>query len=149
MSLLAGNKKAGFNYEILESFEAGIALSGWEVKSAKAGHVSLAESFVSLKGGEAWLLNTYIKLWKGSIYTDQKIETRERKLLLNRAEIDKLQKGVSVKGNTIIVLDMHTSHNRVKLKIALARGKKLFDKRETIKKREQDRELRRDLKNMR
>lgn len=146
MSVLAQNKKGLFNYEVLDEFEAGIILQGWEVKSVKSGSVSLKESFVSLRGGEAWLLNTHISPWKGMTQSNKPNETRERKLLLNRSELDKLQKGVSVKGNTIIPVDMHLQRNIVKLKLALVRGKKQYDKRAKLKEKDQKRQIERDIK---
>jgi len=149
MSSLASNKQALHDYEVLEEFEAGIVLSGWEVKSAKSGKVSLKESFVSLRGGEAFLLNAHFGRWPGMGESEVGIETRERKLLLNKSELDKLRKGVSVKGNTVIALNMHLGRNSVKLKIALARGRKSYDKRQKLKEKDMKRSLERDLKQYR
>lgn len=143
--ILAGNKKAYFDYFVEEKFEAGIELQGSEVKSAKAGKVSIKESFVRIINGELFIMGMSIVPWSyGSIYNPE--EKRVRKLLLHKKEIRRLHEKVSQKGYTIVPLDVHLSHGYVKVEIALARGKKTYDKRESIAKRDVERDIRRSLK---
>jgi len=149
MAILVSNKKALFEYEVLEKFEAGVVLAGWEVKSLRAGKGSLQESYVFIRDGVAWLVAAHITKWPGMQETDQRIEYRERKLLLNERELNKLQTASKIKGNTIIALNFHTSKNKIKLEIALVRGKKQHDKRAVIREREMRREIAKDVKNFR
>ena len=143
--ILAGNKKASFDYFVEEKFEAGIELQGSEVKSAKAGKVSIKESFVRIINGELFIMGMSIVPWSyGSIYNPE--EKRVRRLLLHKKEIRRLHEKVSQKGYTIVPLDVHLSHGYVKVEIALARGKKTYDKRESIAKRDVERDIRRSLK---
>lgn len=143
--ILAGNKKAYFDYFVEEKFEAGIELQGSEVKSAKAGKVSIKESFVRIINGELFIMGMSIVPWSyGSIYNLE--EKRVRRLLLHKKEIRRLHEKVSQKGYTIVPLDVHLSHGYVKVEIALARGKKTYDKRESIAKRDMERDIRRSLK---
>ncbi|AYZ73673.1 SsrA-binding protein SmpB [Fusobacterium necrophorum] len=143
--ILAGNKKAYFDYFVEEKFEAGIELQGSEVKSAKAGKVSIKESFVRIINGELFIMGMSIVPWSyGSIYNPE--EKRVRRLLLHKKEIRRLHEKVSQKGYTIVPLDVHLSHGYVKVEIALARGKKTYDKRESIAKRDMERDIRRSLK---
>ncbi|MDY6172399.1 MAG: SsrA-binding protein SmpB [Fusobacterium necrophorum] len=143
--ILAGNKKAYFDYFVEEKFEAGIELQGSEVKSTKAGKVSIKESFVRIINGELFIMGMSIVPWSyGSIYNPE--EKRVRKLLLHKKEIRRLHEKVSQKGYTIVPLDVHLSHGYVKVEIALARGKKTYDKRESIAKRDTERDIRRSLK---
>lgn len=143
--ILAGNKKAYFDYFVEEKFEAGIELQGSEVKSAKVGKVSIKESFVRIINGELFIMGMSIVPWSyGSIYNPE--EKRVRRLLLHKKEIRRLHEKVSQKGYTIVPLDVHLSHGYVKVEIALARGKKTYDKRESIAKRDTERDIRRSLK---
>lgn len=143
--ILAGNKKAFFDYFIEDRFEAGIELKGSEVKSAKAGKISIKESFVRIIQGEVFIMGMSIVPWSyGSVYNPE--ERRVRKLLLHRKEIRKLHEKVSQKGYTIVPLEVHLSHGYVKVEIALARGKKNYDKRESIAKRDSQRDIQRNLK---
>ncbi|MCI7681351.1 SsrA-binding protein SmpB [Fusobacterium necrophorum subsp. funduliforme] len=143
--ILAGNKKAYFDYFVEEKFEVGIELQGSEVKSTKAGKVSIKESFVRIINGELFIMGMSIVPWSyGSIYNPE--EKRVRKLLLHKKEIRRLHEKVSQKGYTIVPLDVHLSHGYVKVEIALARGKKTYDKRESIAKRDTERDIRRSLK---
>ena len=143
--ILAGNKKAYFDYFVEEKFEAGIELQGSEVKSAKAGKVSIKESFVRIINGELFIMGMSIVPWSyGSIYNPE--EKRVRRLLLHKKEIRRLHEKVSQKGYTIVPLDVHLSHGYVKVEIALARGKKTYDKRESMAKRDVERDIRRSLK---
>lgn len=145
MTILAVNKKARFNYEIVETFVAGLVLVGPEVKSVRAGHFQIAESFVQIKDGEAFLVGSHLKPYKdGTIWNVE--ETRTRKLLLNKREIRQLDEKARLDGLTIVPLDCHVSANKIKLTIALARGKKNYDKRESLKRRDIDRETTRQLR---
>jgi SsrA-binding protein len=145
MSLLAENKKALFDYETVSRYEAGVVLKGWEVKSVKGKRLSLKESFVIVKNNRAWLVGAHIARWPGAnIVSDQ--EYRDKELLLNQKELAELKAGVKIKGQTIIPLNIHLSKNLVKLEIALAKGKKLYDKRSKLKEIDQKREIQRDLK---
>ncbi len=143
--ILAGNKKAYFDYFVEDKLEAGIELQGSEVKSAKAGKVSIKESFIRIINGELFIMGMSIVPWSfGSIYNPE--ERRVRRLLLHKKEIRRLHEKVSQKGYTIVPLDVHLSHGYVTLEIALARGKKTYDKRESIAKRDSERDIRRSLK---
>ena len=143
--ILAGNKKAYFDYFVEDKLEAGIEVQGSEVKSAKAGKVSIKESFIRIINGELFIMGMSIVPWSfGSIYNPE--ERRVRRLLLHKKEIRRLHEKVSQKGYTIVPLDVHLSHGYVKLEIALARGKKTYDKRESIAKRDSERDIRRSLK---
>ena len=136
------NRKAKFEYEILDKFEAGIELVGSEVKSAKAGKVSIKESFIRIINGEVFIMGMSIVPWSfGSVYNPE--ERRVRKLLLHKKEIRKLHEKVTQKGYTIVPLDIHLSKGYVKVSIALARGKKTYDKRESIAKRDAQRDIQR------
>ncbi len=138
---IAGNRRARFEFELLDRWEAGIALTGSEVKSCRAAAVNLAEAFVRLRRGEAWLVGCRIAPYEHAGYA-QHDPLRERKLLLHAEELRKIRKGVEQKGLTLVPTEMYFSGSKVKVAIALARGKKLHDKRETVKKREQDRSAR-------
>ncbi|MBS3945063.1 MAG: SsrA-binding protein SmpB [Melioribacter sp.] len=139
------NRKAQHEYFIMQRFEAGIVLVGSEVKSARQSKVSLVDSYAVVENGEIWLYNTNIAVYdQASINNHDPV--RKRKLLLNRNEIRKLIKGTSEKGNTLIPLRMYFKNGKVKVEIALATGKKKYDKREDIAKREITRELQRRLK---
>lgn len=146
MKLIVNNKKANFEYFIEDRFEAGIVLQGAEVKSLRNGEASLLDSFVFIRGGEVFIKNMYIKTYNQatSFVPD---ERRDRKLLLSKREILKLERLVKEKALTIIPTKVYFKDNLVKVEIASAKGKKLVDKRETIKRREQDREIFRKLKN--
>jgi len=137
--LLASNRKALYDYLVLERLEAGIALTGTEVKSCRSGRIQLREGFVEFRGGEAWLVAVHISPYAhGS--RDNPPPDRERKLLLSRREIEKLSGRVSAKGFTVVPLSVYLKGDRVKVEIALVQGKKLFDKRETERRKELDRE---------
>jgi SsrA-binding protein len=146
--ILADNRKAGFDYHLLDTFEAGVALRGSEVKAIREGRAHLRESYCRLERGEAYLLGAHIGQYShaGSSAHDPE---RPRKLLLRRAELNKLLGKTAEKGLTIVPLRLYLKHGRVKLAIALARGKKQFDKRETIRRREAERETRAAVKTRR
>jgi SsrA-binding protein len=138
--VVAENRKARFNYEIGEIYEAGIALIGSEVKSLRSGKATIAESYADARGGEVWLINANIPeyLQAGRFNHAPK---RPRKLLLHQREINKLAGAIERQGMTIVPLKLYfNEHGRAKVEIALGRGKKLHDKRETLKKRAWDRE---------
>ncbi|MCX6743991.1 MAG: SsrA-binding protein SmpB [Candidatus Parcubacteria bacterium] len=144
---LATNKKARFDYEILETFEAGIVLSGQEVKSAKAGQVNLASSHVVVDSRRnLYLLNATISAYKMAGPLPDYNSGRSRKLLLHRKEIDYLAGKIQQAGLTLVPLSLYTKHNKIKLEIGLVRGKKKYDKRETIRDREDKRQISRLLK---
>ncbi|MDH4107359.1 MAG: SsrA-binding protein SmpB [Gammaproteobacteria bacterium] len=133
---IAQNRRARHDYFIDETFEAGLELRGWEVKSLRAGKAQIAESYVNLKGGEAWLIGSHISPLN-TVSTHVKADpTRTRKLLMHRRELDRLVGAVERKGYTLVPLDLHWSKGRVKLSIGLARGKKSHDKRATQKDRD-------------
>lgn len=144
---LVGNKKAFHSYEILEQFEAGIVLKGTEIKSLRDHGGALLESYVVIEKDEAWLINASIAPYKfGNIFNHE--EKRKRKLLLHKYEIKKLKRVLAEKGLTLIALSMYLKKGKVKVKIATARGKKLYDKRQSIKEREQNLAIKRRLKNL-
>ena len=147
MNDLSVNRRAHFDYTILQTYEAGLALVGFEVKAAKAGRMSLAGSFVVIKNNEAWLLNATISPYQPKNTPADYDPERSRRLLLHRTELKELIGKTSKSGLTIIPLKVYTSHNRVKILIGLARHKKAGDKRETIKKREAQKEISRTIKN--
>jgi SsrA-binding protein len=143
---LVSNRKALFQYEVLESLEAGIVLRGTEIKSLRENGGSLQESYISIEEGELWLVNSSIAPYRhGNIYNHE--EKRRRKLLVQKREILRLKSLVQEKGLTIIPLSIYLKNGRAKVSIAVARGKKLHDKREAIKEREDTRAIQRALKN--
>lgn len=137
---IARNKKATHDYFIMEEFEAGISLLGWEVKSLREGRVQIAESYILVKDGEAWLLGCLITPLISTSTHKVADPTRTRKLLLHRRELDKLIGAVERKGYTLVPLAMYWKRGRAKLEIALARGKQRHDKRATEKARDWQRE---------
>jgi len=142
MPVISTNKRAYFDYEILETFEAGIVLAGQEVKSIKTGHISLAGAFVTMKGSEAWLTNSTVPPYKmaGKIFGYE--QSRPRKLLLHKKELSSLIGKIKQKGLTLVPLRVYTKGSKVKLEFGIGRGKKKYEKREAIKKREVDRKIR-------
>ncbi len=146
MPQLAQNKKANFDYELLEKYEAGLVLYGHEVKAVREGKASLKGSFISLRVSnnktELYLVGCHIAPYKNAGALPDYNQTRERKLLLRRSEINQLLGKMKVAGLTLIPLKIYTKHSFLKLEFALARGKKKYDKRESIKKREVERNLR-------
>ena len=139
------NRKAYHNYHIGESIEAGIALTGTEIKSIRAGRVSLGDAYVKPEGGELWLLNAHIARYEAGSYMSHE-PTRPRKLLLHRKEIDGLAGKIQEKGLTLVPLKLYIKDSIAKLEIAPAKGKKLYDKREAIARRQTDREIGRAIK---
>lgn len=147
VKVLARHRKASFHYEILETYEAGIVLTGAEIKSVRAGKVSLAEGWVSMEDGEAMLRQVYIAPYQASSADAGGV--RPRKLLLHRRELNKLAGAVAEKGLAIIPLSVYIKHRWAKVKVGLARGKKLYDKRAAVKKRTTEREMAAHLKHQR
>lgn len=144
---IAENRRARFDYEPLEKFEAGIVLDGFEVKSAKVGRLNLAGTYALIRGGEAYLLNASIQPFPGANVPPGYDPDRTRKLLLTKEQIRTLQGKLQEKRFTLIPLRAFVTRNLVKVEIALSRSKKQEDKRETIKKRDTDRDMRRSLRN--
>ncbi len=143
---LVENRKARFNYEILEKMEAGVELLGFEVKSVKQGQISLESSHVTIRGNEAFLIGATIPPYQEANTPKEYDPRRNRKLLLTKKELQKLEKLEATKGLTIIPISMYNKGRKIKIEVAVARGKKKFDKRDALKKRESDREIRRTLK---
>ena len=145
---IARNRKAGYEYHFVDKFNAGMVLTGTEVKSLRAGNVNLVDSYVDIKNDEAWLRSLYIAPFKhGNIHNHE--PTRPRKLLLHRKEIDQITRGLEAKGLTVVPLELYFSRGLAKCNIALARGKKVHDKRASIQEKDTKRMLDRDLKRAR
>ena len=139
--IIADNRKAYHDYHVLETMEAGVALLGTEVKAIREGRVNLRDSFARIDSGEVWLMNVHISPYSHTGYAHHD-ERRQRKLLLHRHEIRKLAGRVTEKGLTLVPLQMYFKDGRVKVSLALVKGKQAHDKRETIRRREIDRETR-------
>jgi SsrA-binding protein len=145
MKIFSENKKAGFNYEVLERFEAGMVLFGQEVKSIRTAHVNLGGSYVVFNRAEPYLTGVKIPPYQPNNAGADYNEERQKKLLLNKKEIDYLMGRTKTKGFSLIPLKIYEKSGRIKLEFALAKGKKKFDKKEKIKKRDVDREVNREL----
>ena len=146
MPTLASNKKAFYSYTILDTFEAGLALFGHEVKSIRSGQVSLNAAYVTIRHGEGYLRNAYVGKYTQASNLESYDENRERKLLLKKSEILKLVTKLNQKGTTLVPLEIYTKKRLIKLKFALASGKKQFDKRESIKTKETKRNIERSIR---
>ena len=140
MNVLCNNKKAGFKYAFIKKLEAGLVLAGWEVKSLKSGNGQLSESYISIKKDEVYLSNAHIKTLSTKNQMSAQEPTANRKLLLNRKEIDMLQGQVSQKGLAIVPLKIYSKNGIIKIEIALSKGKKLHDKREDQKNKDWQRQ---------
>lgn len=139
------NKKAYFDYEILETYETGIVLTGTEIKSIREGNVNLKDSYGVIRNNEIYLLNMHISEYKeGNIFNHE--EKRTRKLLLHKKEILKIKDKVALEGITLVPLKLYFNKNKVKILLGIAKGKKVYDKRESIKKRDTEREIRKQFK---
>lgn len=149
MPVIALNKAALHDYTILEELSAGIVLSGAEVKSTRNGNINLKGSYVTIKGTELWLINTHIGPYKPAGGREAYQPTRSRKLLLTRREIARLIGKLKEKGLTAVPLRVYTHHNRIKVAIGICRGRAKYEKRELLKKRAVDREIRSVLKRSR
>jgi len=148
IKIVATNRKAYHNYHIGDSVEAGIALTGTEIKSIRSGRVSLGDAYVRPEAGELWLLNTHIARYEAGSYLSHE-PTRPRKLLLHRKQIDSLASQVAEKGLTLVPVRLYIKGSIAKVEVALAKGKKLYDKREAIARREVEREIGRVTKRQR
>ena len=142
------NKKARFDYFIEEEYEAGIVLTGTEIKSIRKGSCNIKDCYGSIRKGEIYLLNMFVGQYKeGNIFNHE--ETRDRKLLLHKKEIKKISQMIEVQGLTIVPLKLYFKDNKLKVLIGICRGKKNYDKRESIKERDIKRDVERNLKNYR
>jgi SsrA-binding protein len=139
---VATNRKALHDYFVEDSYEAGIALTGTEIKSVRAGRVNLRDGFVQIRNGEAWLVNVHISPYDFGNRENHE-PRRERRLLLHRTEIRKLQSKVAERGWTVVPLSMYVKGGRAKLEIALVRGKRLYDKKDAVAERDAEREMQR------
>lgn len=146
MANYAENRKARFDYEVLEKYETGIELLGSEVKSVRGGRMSLEGAFAIIRGGEAYLINSNIPPYQVKNTPESYDPLRNRKLLLTKKEIKELAENDKNKSLTIVPISVYNKNRKIKVEIALVKGKKKHDKRETIKKRETDREIRREYK---
>ncbi len=140
MKVIADNKKARFEHHLIDKYEAGVALVGSEVKSLRGGHVQLKDSYIEVRGDELFLVKAHIAPYHASSYNNHEPE-RARKLLLHREEITKIQRKMSEKGMTCVPVRLYFKDGRVKVEIALAKGKNVRDKRQTLKTRDLNREL--------
>ncbi|AXQ79108.1 SsrA-binding protein SmpB [Streptococcus chenjunshii] len=146
--LLAQNKKARHDYHVLDTIEAGLVLTGTEIKSIRAGRIQLKDGYAQIKNGEAWLINVHIAPFEqGNIWNQD--PTRTRKLLLKKHELTKLANDLKGSGMTLVPLKVYLKNGFAKVLIGLAKGKHDYDKRETIKRRDQERDIKRQLKNYR
>ncbi|HUW94671.1 MAG TPA: SsrA-binding protein SmpB [Anaerolineae bacterium] len=145
---LVSNRRARREYFIEETYEAGLVLKGSEIKSIRAGRANLQDSYVTIRDGEAWLVNTHVSPYKQASIENHEPK-RDRKLLLNRREIDRLVGKVQAKGYTMIPLRLYLKNNRAKVEIALAKGKKLYDKRANLAKRQAQRDMERAMRRSR
>jgi SsrA-binding protein len=146
LKTIATNRKAYHDYIIQDKFEAGVQLTGTEIKSIRAGRVNLGQAFVKPEGGEIWLINAHIARYEAGSYMSHE-PTRTRKLLLHKKEIANLISKTSEKGSTLVPLSLYIKGNVAKVEIAVAKGKKQYDKREAIMKRDAEREMDRTIKN--
>jgi len=145
IKIIAKNRKASFEYFLLDKFEAGIELQGSEIKSIRAGQVSIGEAFIQIDNLEAWLINSHVaKYDAASIFNHD--PKRKRKLLLHKKEIYQIWNAVRQKGLTVVPTILYLSNGKAKIEIALAKGKKMYDKRDSIAKRDQEREISRSRK---
>ncbi|OGI17048.1 MAG: SsrA-binding protein [Candidatus Moranbacteria bacterium RBG_19FT_COMBO_42_6] len=141
MTTLAFNKRANYDYKISDKYEAGLVLRGFEVKAVKSGQISLKESFVTVRGTELYLTNAHIPLWKQAGEIKNYDPTGPRKLLLRKAEIKHLIGKMRIEGLTLVPIRVYTKKRLLKLEFGIGKGKKEYDKRESIKKREEERRM--------
>ncbi len=145
MKIFSENKKGGFDYEIIERYEAGMVLFGQEVKSIKTGHINLSGTFVTIRNGEPFLVGVKVPPYQPNNAGADYNEERQRKLLLNKKEIDYLMGRSKERGFSLIPLKVYEKSGRIKLEFGLAKGKRKYDKKEKIKKRDVEREVNREL----
>ncbi len=146
MNILCSNKKATFKYTLVKKLEAGIALEGWEVKSIKAGHGQISESYVSVLDNEVYLINAHLKVLPNYSNSDNLNPTRKRKLLLSKREIQQIIDEIKMRGLAIFPIKIYTKKSLIKVEIAVGKGKKIVDKRNDIKTKEWNRKKQRLLK---
>lgn len=142
IKVVATNRKAHFEYFLLEQFEAGLSLQGTEIKSIRAGQISITESYVKVENGEAWLIESHISPYFAGSYNNHDPK-RPRRLLLHKRELNKLWEAIKKKGMTVVPVKVYLKDGLAKLEISIARGKKLYDKRSEIAKKELERDLNR------
>jgi len=145
MNIISNNRKSSYLYTFIDKYEAGIQLKGFEVKAIREGNVNIAEAYISIKNNEIFVIGMHVGEYSHSGYATHD-PTRERKLLMHKVEISKIKSKFENKGITIIPLKLYFKNGKAKLEIALAKGKKKWDKRETIKRRDIDREIKRSMK---
>ena len=147
IKIVTSNRRASYEYELGERFEAGIALTGGEIKSIRAGHVDVRDAYVYIRNGEAWLLQAHIGSYAlATGFSAAKDERRERKLLLHKKEIAEILRSTEQRGYTTVATKLYLKNGRAKVEIALARGKKQYDKRAAVAKRESQRDIERALR---
>ncbi|MGH9899519.1 MAG: SsrA-binding protein SmpB [Pyrinomonadaceae bacterium] len=144
--IIVSNRAAYHEYHILETYEAGVSLKGTEVKSIVEGRIQLKDSYVAVRDGEGWLMNAHVSPYSHG-NRENHDPLRSRKLLLHRRELNRLEESATLKGMTLVVTKVYLKGGRIKLEVGVARGKKLFDKRETEKRRTIEKETRAELKN--
>ena len=145
MNIISNNRKSSYLYTFIDKYEAGIQLKGFEVKAIREGNVNIAEAYISIKNNEIFVIGMHVGEYSHSGYATHN-PTRERKLLMHKVEISKIKSKFENKGITIIPIKLYFKNGKAKLEIALAKGKKKWDKRETIKRRDIDREIKRSMK---
>lgn len=138
------NRRARYEYQIIKEYDAGIVLTGGEVKSIRLGNANIKESYIWIRNNEVWIKNMYVSKYKQEHHLIKHDEMREKKLLLNKDEIKKIKKSIQEKGTTCVPLEIFLSNNRLKVKIAVAKGKKIHDKKESIKNRDIKMDLKRN-----
>jgi SsrA-binding protein len=143
--MIALNRRARYEYTFIEEFDCGIILVGSEVKSVRMGNVTMVDAFIYIKDNEVWIKNLKVAAYKSAHTLDKHEENRDKKLLLNKKEITRIKRKLEDKGITAIPLGMFIKNNRIKIKIAVAKGKKNFDKRASIKERDLTREMQRNI----
>lgn len=140
---IVNNRKAYYEYHIIEEYDAGIVLLGSEVKGIRQANVTLNDSFIYIKSGEVWIKNLKVARYKQAYFMEKHDENRDKKLLLTKKQIQKIEKSLQDKGITCIPLSIFIKNNRIKVKIGIAKGKKLYDKRESIKNKDIERDMKR------
>jgi SsrA-binding protein len=146
---IKSNRKAYYDYEIVDTFEAGVELFGWEVKSIRSGNVNLNGNYVVIRKGELWLRGVNIGNWPKAPTQSEEIRLRERRLLLHKSQISKLSSEIQAsKRYTLVVLDVYENNSRIKMKLGLVKGKRLYEKKDKIKQRDLTRDISRELKNI-
>ena len=143
--MITKNRKAYFEFTILEEFDCGIILTGSEVKSIRSGGLTIVDAFAYFKSGEIWIKNLKVAPYKQAHKLDKHDENREKKILLKKKEVSKIDRLLGDKGTTLIPLSLFIQNNRIKVKIGVCKGKKLWNKKEDIKKRDIDRDAKREI----